>query len=467
MAQSLVEQVRDRVATLHASIGQILDLAAQEERGFKASEQRQYDKLVADKATMTERLHQLEASEKAAAATAEVRRMVGGSGNPNGLMSGYTSAQGGNSNYFPAAGTQSYFRDLVGARQGDADAADRLRMNNMETRTSNGLGSYTAGGGADMAVPGYFDIVERARATAVTASLVHQQPLEPGISSVNLPRITGAGGTSVGVQTGQNTAVTNVDAVEDLLTSPITTVAGVQLASLQLLNQSPYQVDQVLLNDLASDYGRVLGSQYLTGSGTGGYLAGYVTKAVADAVQNQPWTIASPTVPKFFAFLGYLSSLIATARFRSADTIVLHPRRWAWLSSAVDSSGRPYVNAEGTAGSGSLANLAVQTDVSAAGKVGRIAGVDVFVDPSIPVNLGTGGNQDVALMFVREDPWLWQSPIVAEALEQPYAANMSVLLRVYSYSASIPNRQPNGNGLVYGTVGTGSTGLVTPTFSYT
>jgi len=71
------------------------------------------------------------------------------------------------------------------------------------------------------------------------------------------------------------------------------------------------------------------------------------------------------------------------------------------------------------------------------------------------------------LVFVREDPWLWTSPIVAEVLPTPYATTLGVYLRLYSYSAFIPNRHPLGNGMIYGTVGTGSTALVAPSFSTT
>jgi hypothetical protein len=71
------------------------------------------------------------------------------------------------------------------------------------------------------------------------------------------------------------------------------------------------------------------------------------------------------------------------------------------------------------------------------------------------------------LAFVREDPWLWTSPLVAEVMPAPYATTMGVYLRLYSYSAFLPNRYPLGNGLIYGTEGTGSAGLVAPSFATT
>jgi len=357
---------------------------------------------------------------------------------------------------------------LITARSGDFDAIQRLNVNNQETRTNAGLGSYTSSHGADFSPPGYLDVVTQARAGSTFANLVHQAPLPQAVSSVNLPRVLGTGGTTVATQNPQNTGVSNVDANTDLLTSSVTTIAGAQIVSQQLLDQTPSYggstIDEILMADLAADYARNLDVQALTGSGASGQLKGYVTAAVADGVQNATWTLASPTAPKFVAKIAELVSNISTGRFKAPDFILVHPRRWAWFASSVDTAGRPLVSATGSSGFNTLGQQGTPT---AEGLVGTIQGIDVYADANVPVNLGTGANQDLVVVGVKDDAWLWTSPIVSEVLNQPYAANLSLYLRLYSYAAFIPNRYPLANGLIYGTVGTGSTGLVAPVFATT
>src|SRR5664280_202929 len=110
-------------------------------------------------------LHSLKIRLRVRLRQTEVRRMVGGA---------FTESRGGT--YHPQ-GEHSFFRDLVTARSGDFEAINRLHTNNAEQRTSNGLGSYTTSHGADFAPPGYLNVVEQARAGAVFANLVHQEPV--------------------------------------------------------------------------------------------------------------------------------------------------------------------------------------------------------------------------------------------------------------------------------------------------
>lgn len=88
------------------------------------------------------------------------------------------SADSRGGTYHPGDNSHSFFRDLVDARRGDADSPDRLRTNNQEQRA---LGSYTTGGAAEFAPPGYLDIVPQVRAGSMFASLLHQEALPTGL----------------------------------------------------------------------------------------------------------------------------------------------------------------------------------------------------------------------------------------------------------------------------------------------
>jgi HK97 family phage major capsid protein len=270
------------------------------------------------------------------------------------------------------------------------------------------------------------------------------------VSSVNLPRV--ATGTTTASQTTQNSALSQTDLTSNALSSGIVTIGGKQIVSMQLIEQSPGQIDQIILEDLSQDYAKQLGTQVLTGAGTSGTLKGYLTPSSTNVVT---WTQASPTAPGFYSQLAKLQSQINASRYRAPDAIVMSPRRWGWLASYTDSAGRPLV----VPTAGGFNALATPGAAAAAGHVGSLLGCEVYTDPNLPTILGAGTNQDVVLMFVRDGVWLWESTLRAEAFTQPYADSMGVLLRVFNYSAMIPDRYLSSLGQLSGT------GLVTPTFA--
>ncbi len=222
----------------------------------------------------------------------------------------------------------------------------------------------------------------------------------------------------------------------------------------QLLDQSGTRFDRVVLEDLAADYARQLGTQVLTGSGASGQLRGSFTPASTNV---QTWTQAAPTASLFYSQMAKLQGAINTSRYASPDTVVMHPRRWAWFASFTDSSGRPLIVPDG--GGSSFNGLAGPDANAPAGYVGHALGMEVYTDPNIPTNLGAGTNQDIVLTFKRDDVWLWESTLRAESFREPYADSIGVLFRVFNYAAMIPDRYLASLGQLTGT------GLVTPTFA--
>ncbi len=142
-------------------------------------------------------------------------------------------------------------------------------------------------------------------------------------------------------------------------------------------------------------------------------------------------------------------------RFASPDTVVMHPRRWAWLASFADSTGRPLV-VPSSGGFNSMANPGAN---AAQGFVGTVLGMEVYTDPNVPTNLGAGTNKDVVLVFLRDDLWLFESALRAEVFREPYSDSAGVLVRVLNYASFIPDRYAASLGQLQGT------DLVTPTFA--
>jgi HK97 family phage major capsid protein len=343
----------------------------------------------------------------------------------------------------------SYFRDLtaVSLNRGDTQGAvERLRRSDMEQRAI----STTDGGIGEFVPPAWMtaDYVALARAGRVTADLFSKQALPTGTDSINLPKITT--GASTAEQTSQNSAVSNTDMVTTSVVGNVATIAGQQVVSVQLVEQSPVNLDQIILADLAADYATRLDTFCLSNNATG--KKGILNVSSTSA---STYTDASPTVAELYSKIADVLQQIASNRYLPADAIVMHPRRWGFFLAAHDGQNRPLVlpnanapyNATGVAGS-----------VVGEGSVGTLLGLPVYLDANIPTNSGAGTNQDTIIAGRFSDLVLFEGTQRAEAFRETKADQLSVLFRLYNYAAIVTERFPKSIGLVTGT------GLVTPTF---
>jgi len=447
---SPLTQMRERRNLMRGAMEAVLAAPSRENRDLRQSESRDFDLAKNRIGEIDERIAELEYEARGAAAVAETRRMFGDGGTP-GIGGAFTSSE----TYHAGPHSHSFFKDLIHARSGDANAADRLRRNNaengLETRAL-GNTNGTGGSGGEFAPPGFLvdEYVKLACPGRVVADRFRHEMLPPGVSSINVPRV--ATGTTVAIQSTQNTALAQTDVTTASLSSGIVTHGGKQVVSRQLLDQSAVPFDRVILEDLAADHARALGTDVITGSGTGGQLRGYLTPA---STSVNTWTTTSPTAQAFYGRLAQLQGTINGSRFKAPDTVVMHPRRWAWFASYVDSSGRPLV----VPTAGGFNALANRDDNQGVGHVGQVLDMDVFTDANIPTNLGAGTNQDIVLTMVSDDIVLWESPLQAESFEAPYADSMGVLYRIFNYTALIPDRYLASLGQITGT------GLTPPVFT--
>jgi len=355
--------------------------------------------------------------------------------------------------YRSGIGGRSYFRDLHLARaKGDRDAADRLARNDRARATENRALSTVNGAGGEFVPPLWLEdqFVKLARPGRIFANLCPSFPLPPGTDSISVPKV--ATGTAVATQATQNSAVQQTDLTTTSINSTVTTVAGGQTISLQLIEQSPLNVDDIVLGDLAAAYATSFNTLVLSGSGSAGQPLGALTLSGTNAIT---FTQASPTVAQAYSAIANAIQQIHTQRFLPPDTIVMHPRRWAWFVAAADTAGRPLVV---PAANNPMNALATQGDVNSQGYVGTIQGLPVYVDANLPTNLGAGTNQDTIIVGRLADLMLWESHIRAEAFPQTYANQLSVFVRLYNYMSFQPARYPKSLSVISGT------GLVAPTF---
>jgi HK97 family phage major capsid protein len=371
--------------------------------------------------------------------------------------------------YRTGPGGRSYFRDLyLAKRQGDRDAMERLRRNDKmvaaeiqerarkgDRRAEQRALSTTNGAGGELVPPLWLEdeFVKLARPGRVTADRVVPGDVPPGTDSINIPKMLT--GTAVAVQATQNSGVQQTDATTGSVASPVITLAGGQTIAMQLVEQSPLNVDDLILGDLAADYAQKLDVQVLSGSGSSGQATGLLTLSGTNSIA---WTQATPALGGaggMYSSLGAAISAIHTTRYQPPNCIVMHPRRWAWALAQSDSSNRPMVVPQGQ---GPFNAAGQPGAIAAEGYVGEMLGLPVYADANLPTNLGTGTNQDVILVMRASDVFLWEGNVRAEAFEQTYAQQLSLFVRLYNYVSFQPGRYPKAIAAVTGT------GSVTPAF---
>lgn len=450
-----LQELLEQRAALKTELDGILATPVKEERNLNDDETTAFnekrDAVKAkdnDIAAVEQRIADLEDEEQRAAKAAELR----GRFTPEGPQpTGVTVVS--EPETYRKGGKTSYFRDLFRAQQrGDHEAIERLSRNDREVQ--EGLEKRaltTTDGGVGEFVPPLWmveEYVALARAGRVVADQIGHQPLPSGTDSISLPKL--ATGTATAAQATQNTAVQNTDATSSSVTAAVETIAGQQVVSQQLLEQSPINMDTILLADLAADYATKLDVFVISNN-----VANKRGLLNASGINAVTYTDATPTVGEAYSKVGDAIQQIHTGRFLPPDKVFMHPRRWAWFTVAVDTQGRPLVVPVAQMPANVLAAMG---DVNSEGFVGTLQGLPVFVDPSIPTNLGAGTNEDRIIALRSSDSILFEGTPRAEAFRETYANQLSVLLRFYNYAALHSERYPKGISVISGT------GLIAPTF---
>ena len=235
------------------------------------------------------------------------------------------------------------------------------------------------------------------------------------------------------------------------VTCPVRTVAGQQDVALQLLEQSPIMFDEVVFTDLTADYNARLDVQALNGSGSSGQIQGILGLSGTNAIT---YTDASPTVPELFPKGADALSQVATNRLRPADHWVMHPRRWYWMTAALDANSRPLVV---PVANGPYMAQGIAQGVESEGPVGIWHGLPVILDPNHPVTLGAG-TEDRIIGSKMSDHILFEGQLRTRALPEVLSGTLTVRLQVYAYVAWTAGRFPAATSIIAGT------GLIAPTF---
>jgi len=382
------------------------------------------------------------------------------------------------------SGEASFFRDAyLFTQRGDVAAQERLTRHAHEMEVEREAGhvkstrAQTTTTFAGLIVPQYLvDMVAliirsgRPFANSVTGMQLPDQ----GMSFI-IPR--GTTGAAVAAQATENTSVQNTDEVWANLTVPVNTIAGQQDVSRQSLERGTPGLDELVYLDLAGAYHAEVDRQGLAGSGTSNQATGLQNQS--GIYQASAFTAAATGATFYSKVAGAIASVAGTGAGIDPRIIVMHPRRWGWLNSLVDSQNRPLIvpvsngvyNAMGPnlrpGGYGDDGTSAGgEVDTAGYNVVGTLQGLPVITDANVPTSVGTGP-EDLVWVYDNTKIILWEDGDGMPnqlRFEQTLGNQLTVKLVAYGYIAFTAGRYPTAVAQVGGNAGSAGFGLVAPSF---
>lgn len=347
----------------------------------------------------------------------------------------------------------SFIADAFNAQyKGDYTAQDRLARHSREEsveRRDVGTGQFSG-----LVIPQYLvDLAAPfARAGRPTADFATNKHVLPAAGmTLNISRMTT--GTSTAVQATENSAVSDTDSDDTLLTIDVRTIAGQQDLSKQVIERGS-GVDAFVVQDLIRSWHTTLDNQILNGDGTSGTILGIrSTTGINDVTFNE----AAPTVANLYPKLADAYQAIQTSVFMNPTHWIMHPRRLAFLLSGVDLQERPLVL---PALNGPFNAVAVGQGAASYGNSGyTMFGLPIIADANV-VTTGGAGTEDQIYCVTAPELHLWEqagSPF-ALTFDATGAGSLTVKSVVYGYTCFTAGRYPGAVSRILGT------GLIAPTF---
>ena len=430
-SQKLVEQRESALEKADA----IVKLAQSEERNLTEEEDAEIESALAEVRSLDEQITRHSELEARSQQAKEVRKETG--------IDEAVAVVKSEPRTYSQRSDASFIRDAYNAQfNNDFQAKERLARHMNEERVERR--DVTSANFAGLVVPQYLTELAApfARAGRPVADIARKHQLPADGLTISISKVTT--GTAVATQTeGAGVQETNMD--DTKLDISVITKAGMQNVSRQSLERGT-NVDSLVMADLVSAYHTNVDSSV-------------VAELLASAGQSVTYTDASPSVAELYPKLLDAVQKIQTNFFGGPNVIVMHPRRLAWILSALDSSNRPL--AVPTANGQSNA-LAVGNGSVTYGNSGySIAGLPVVTDANVSIVEGAGTNEDTIFIGNTQELHLWEEgsgePMMLR-FEQPKGSELEIQMIVYGYVAYTANRYASAWAKI------GGTGLVTPTF---
>ena len=352
-------------------------------------------------------------------------------------------------NLYREGGNHSFISDAWAARSGDFKAQERLNKHQDFEARDVGTGAFTG-----LVVPQYLvdEYAPIARAGSPFYNAVPKKDLPAFGNKIEISRITT--GSAAAQQATENSAVQETNMDDTLLTVNVDTIAGQQDVSRQALErggQPGFSLENIIFQDLVAAYYTKLDNLMINGSGSSGQPKGI---SQVSGINTTTYTDASPTVAELYPKLADAVQEINSNRFAPATAILMHPRRWGFLTAGVDSSNRPLVLPAGN----NPDNAAGVGEAAAYGQVvGSVLGLPVITDANIRTDLGAG-TEDAIYIAKVDDHIMFEDNLFQLKFEETNAGSLTTKMVVYGYVAFASGRYPKGISAISGT------GLIAPTF---
>ena len=445
----LLDQLGDERAEIGTAMAAVCDAAAEETRDLSETEEQNLSDLHARADSLDTRITELRDIQLANAEAATMRAAI--TPTQDDAEKATEVRVGEEPLTYSETSGRSFFRDLYASQMHhDPSAQQRIARHSAEMDVEYRDSSTASFAG--LVVPQYLTqlAAELARAGRPFANLCTSLPLPSDGMTINISRVTT--GSTAAVQATENSAVSEQDLDDTLLTVDIRTVAAQQDVSRQALDRGT-GVDAIIMADLSSAIATALDLGCLYGDGTSGALLGLNNITGKNDVV---YTDGSPTVAEFYPKLLDAIQQINSNRFAGPDLIVMHPRRAAWLQAAVAGS-RPLVLPQPNVPQNAMGH----GPIAGYGLNGlQIAGIPVVADANVKTNTGAGSNQDSVFVVRRADMLLFESagaPSMVR-MDQTLGGQLTVKIVAFQYAAAVFGRYPAAISQVMGT------GLVAPTF---
>jgi len=448
---SYLDKLMDRRDAVKVEMDAILEAVAAENRtDLTNDESTKVDALVEESRTLDSKIEKFKAQADADAKVAEVRAAVADVAMPKSTAT--TKIVSEPRTYTPESGN-SFIADAFNAQfRNDYAANDRLQRHTREEsieRRDVGTANFSG-----LVIPQYLvDLAAPfARAGRPTADFATNKHVLPAAGmTLNISRMTT--GTSAAVQASENTAVSETNADDTLLTIDVRTIAGQQDLSKQVIERGT-GVDAFVVQDLIRAWHTTLDNQILNGDGTSGAMLGIDAQPGKNVIT---YNDAAPSVEDLYPKLADAYQQIQTGVFMNPTHWIMHPRRLAFLLSAVDSSKRPLVV---PAINGPMNAIATGAGAVGYGNSGyTLMGLPIIADANVRTDAGAG-TEDRIYCVTAPELHLWEqagSPF-ALSFDATGAGSLTVKSVVYGYGAFSAGRYPAATSVIAGT------GLIAPSF---
>jgi hypothetical protein len=173
------------------------------------------------------------------------------------------------------------------------------------------------------------------------------------------------------------------------------------------------------------------------------------------------YTDASPTVAELWPKLADAIQRVNAGRFMPATAIYMHPRRWGWITSALDTAGRPLFNFNTTPSATTRSGSAPpsSTGRSSGRSWASRSSPTRTSRPPTPVAPRVPAPRTRSSIARTTDFLLWEDSLLKFTFEQaPSTAPGQVRLAIGRFGLFHAGRYPLGISVVSGT------GLTPPTF---